>query len=81
VADCLSRYYENDNESDIYEPHEYVHADICIDPTGEDLPIPQYHEIAEKVIEIRALHDGEIRRSKCLQERCEEPRHRSPSNG
>jgi hypothetical protein len=40
VADCLSRYYENDNEHDIYEPHEYVHADAHIDPTGEDLPAP-----------------------------------------
>jgi hypothetical protein len=40
VADCLSRYYENDNESDIYEPHEYVCADVHINPTGEDLPVP-----------------------------------------
>jgi uncharacterized OsmC-like protein len=60
VANCLSQYYENDNESDVYEPHEYVRVDIHIDPTGEDLPIPRYHKIAEKVIEICALHDGEI---------------------
>jgi hypothetical protein len=60
VADCLSQYYENDNESDIYEPHEYVRADVCIDPTGEDLPVPRYHKIAEKVIKIHTLCDGEI---------------------
>jgi hypothetical protein len=72
VADCLSWYYENDNESNVYEPHEYVHTDVRINPTEEDLPVPRYHKIAEKVIEIRTLRDGEIRRSKRLQEQCEE---------
>jgi hypothetical protein len=57
VADCLSRCYENDTDTDVHEPHDYVHADARIDPTGEDLPAPHFHEIMEKVIEIRALHE------------------------
>jgi hypothetical protein len=69
VADCLSRYYENDTESDAYEPYEYVHADARIDPTGEDLPIPRFQEITEKTIEIR---EGELRHSQRLQERLKE---------
>jgi hypothetical protein len=72
VADCLSRYYENDTDADVHEPHDYVRADARIDPTGEDLPAPRFHEITEKVIEIRALREGEMRRSKRLQERREE---------
>jgi hypothetical protein len=72
VADCLSRYYESDTESDVHEPYDYVRADARIDPTGEDLPVPRFHEIAERVIEIRALREGEVRRSKRLQERREE---------
>ncbi len=38
VADCLSRYYENDREDDIHLAQDYMHADARIDPTGEDLP-------------------------------------------
>jgi hypothetical protein len=68
VADCLSRYYENDTESDAYKPYEYVRADTRIDPTGEDLPIPRFQEITEKTIEIWALQEGELRRSQRLQE-------------
>jgi hypothetical protein len=63
VADCLSRYYENNTESDAYEPYEYVRTDAHIDPTGEDLPIPRFQEITEKTIEIRALREEELRRS------------------
>jgi hypothetical protein len=72
VTDCLSRYYENDTDTDVHEPHDYVRADARIDPMGEDLPAPRFHEIMEKVIEIRALREGEMRRSKRLQERREE---------
>jgi hypothetical protein len=72
VVDCLSRYYKNDTDSDVHEPHDYIRTDARIDPTGEDLPAPRFHEIMEKVIEIRALCEGEMRRSKRLQERREE---------
>jgi hypothetical protein len=66
--DCLSRYYESDTESNVHEPYDYVRADARIDPTGEDLPVPRFHEIAERVVEIHALRKGEVRRSKRLQE-------------
>jgi hypothetical protein len=69
VADCLSQYYENDTESNAYEPYEYMRADTYIDPMGEDLPIPQFQEITEKTIEI---WEGELRRSQHLQEQLEE---------
>jgi hypothetical protein len=68
VADCLSRYYENDTKSDAYELYKYVHADTCIDPMGEDLPIPRFQEITKKTIEIWALWERELRRSQRLQE-------------
>src|SRR5277367_5873693 len=38
VADCLSRYYEDDISSDQYPVHEYVQADLLMDPAGDDLP-------------------------------------------
>jgi RNase H-like domain found in reverse transcriptase len=72
VADCLSRYYENDTEFDVYEPHEYVREDARIDPTGEDLPTTRFQEVVEQVIEIRAMREGELRRSRRLQEQREE---------
>ena len=38
VADCLSRYYENDSSEEVHMYDEYVRADARIDPTGEYLP-------------------------------------------
>ena len=32
VADCLSRYYENDREDEIHPIHEYVNTDVRLDP-------------------------------------------------
>ena len=37
VADCLSRYYENDRFDEIHESHEYVSSDVRLDPNHEDL--------------------------------------------
>jgi hypothetical protein len=66
VADCLSRYYESDTMVDIHQPHDYVQADIRIDPSGEDLPVQRYQEAMSKVIELRAIRNTELRCSKRL---------------
>jgi len=68
VADCLSRYYESDTAADVHGYHDYVQADLRIDPTGDNLPATRYEEVVEKVVEIHAMHAMEARRSRCLQE-------------
>ena len=71
VADCLSRYYENDRVGEIHGINEYVCADVRIDPEGEDLPLERYHEMAERVIEIHAMRDTELQRTRRFRERRE----------
>ncbi len=68
VADCLSRYYENDTVNDIHEFHEYVHADRLIDPDGEDLPMERVQEIKERRVEINAMRALETRHAGKLRE-------------
>ena len=72
VVDCLSRYYESDAADETHDVNEYVRADIRIDPEGEDLPLERYQEVKERVIEIRAMQDKELRRSHRLRERRED---------
>jgi hypothetical protein len=72
VADCLSRYYENDTSADIHAPQDYVRADVRIDPNGDDLPIDRYNEVKQRVVEIRAQRAEERRRSKRLSDKREE---------
>ncbi|KZV59608.1 hypothetical protein PENSPDRAFT_539242, partial [Peniophora sp. CONT] len=36
VADALSRYYVSDNWDEWHPIEEYVNADECLDPDGED---------------------------------------------
>ena len=55
VADCLSRYFENDTNADEHERHEYVQADQRIDPEGEDLPSDRVQEIREQRVVLRAM--------------------------
>jgi hypothetical protein len=69
VADCLSRYYENDTVTNIYEPHEYVCADACIDPEGDDLPGPRFQEIISQMVKLRAIQASEHRQSQRIQDR------------
>jgi hypothetical protein len=69
VADCLSRYYENDTVTDVYEPHEYVHADARIDPEGDDLPGPRFQEIISQMVELWAIRASEHRQSQRIQDR------------
>ena len=38
VADCLSRYYSSDLPGEKHADHQYVSADLRLDPDGEDLP-------------------------------------------
>jgi len=68
VADCLSRYYESDTAADVHEYHDYVQADLRIDPTGDDLPSSRYEEVVERVVETSAMRAMELRRSRQLQE-------------
>ena len=45
VADCLSRYYENDMSEDNHSENTYVNADIRLDPDGKLLPTDHYMEL------------------------------------
>ena len=45
VADCLSRYPENDMREDNHSENTYVNADIRLDPDGEMLPTDRYTEL------------------------------------
>ncbi|KAL7278559.1 hypothetical protein ACG7TL_007558 [Trametes sanguinea] len=45
VADCLSRYYENDTVDDHTEEWEYVNADVRLDPDGDTLPFSRAIEL------------------------------------
>jgi hypothetical protein len=45
VADCLSRYYENDTGGESHPEHIYVNADARSDPDGELLPTDRYMEL------------------------------------
>ena len=56
VADCLSRYYENDMSEDNNSENTNVNADIRLDPDGKLLPTDRYTE----------LHAAATRQSKRL---------------
>ena len=45
VADCLSWYYENDGPDDHHPDHDFVSADMKLDPDGELIPVQQYTEM------------------------------------
>ena len=68
VADCLSRYFENDMLNEVHELHDYVQADRRIDPDGEDLPKERYQEVVEKTVEIRVMQVVKARHSQLLRE-------------
>ncbi|OJT05306.1 Transposon Ty3-I Gag-Pol polyprotein, partial [Trametes pubescens] len=69
VADCLSRYYENDTPDDVIEDYHVVNADTRLDPEGDDLP-------QSRILELRA--DRVVRQSQRLRER-NAPRHLGPT--
>ena len=68
VADCLSRYYESDTTTDIYEPHEYIRADMHIDPEGDDLLEPRFQEIIGQTVELWAIRASEHRQSQRIRD-------------
>jgi len=68
VANCLSHYYESDNTQDVHMYNEYVRADPCIDPAGEDLPAQRCKEISECIIEMQAMRETDHQRSTHLRE-------------
>ena len=45
VADCLSRYYENNTSEDNHSENTYVNADIRLDPEGKLLPTDHYMQL------------------------------------
>ena len=45
VADCLSHYYKADRLDETHLAHEFVSADVKLDPEAELLAIQQYVEI------------------------------------
>jgi Integrase zinc binding domain len=45
VADCLSRYYENDTGDESHPEHIYVNTDVRLDLDGELLPTNRYMEL------------------------------------
>ena len=45
VADCLSRYYEEDNADEIHPIQEYVNVDARLDPEWDDLPGNRVQEL------------------------------------
>jgi hypothetical protein len=46
-ADCLSRYYENDEWDEVHESHHYVNADVRLDPQLEDITFNRRDEVLE----------------------------------
>ena len=62
VADCLSRYYENDGPDDHHLDHDFVSADTKLNPDGELIPVQRYAEI----------HTTATRRSTRLPEKAEQ---------
>jgi len=53
VAGALSRYYKHDYWTSMPELHDYINADIRLDPEHDDLPREQVFEIEEQIIETR----------------------------
>jgi transposase InsO family protein len=59
VADCLSRYYENDRSDELHASHHYVSADVRLDPNHEDLTELRLKELSsnQEHILARRLRD------------------------
>ena len=45
VADCLSRYYENDLPKEDHPEHIYINANVRLDPSGDLLPTDRFVEL------------------------------------
>ena len=57
VADCLSRYYENDLSDEMHASHHYVSADVRLDPNHEDLTELRLTELRTPQVMARRLRD------------------------
>ena len=62
VADCLSCYYEADGPEDHHPDHDFMSAEVKLNPNGELLPIQCYIELRSAV----------ARQSCCLAEQMEQ---------
>ena len=62
VVDCLSRYYEADGPEDYHPDHDFMSADMKLDPDGELLPVQLYVELCSAA----------ARWSRCLAEQTEQ---------
>src|SRR6266852_6149290 len=54
VADCLSRYYENDRSDEHHDLHDYVSADLRLDPNKEDLTDLRLLELQQDEVQVLA---------------------------
>ncbi|KAJ3574767.1 hypothetical protein NP233_g1561 [Leucocoprinus birnbaumii] len=72
IADCLSRYFENDKPGELRTIADYVNADRRIDPENEDLPDLRKIEVDEHIIELRSMCTDQLRWSNRLREKQEE---------
>jgi RNase H-like domain found in reverse transcriptase len=61
VANCLSRYYEDDTGDESHPEHIYMNTDVRLDPDSELLPTDRYMELKTEA----------MRQSNCLVEKRE----------
>ena len=65
VADCLSRYYENDGLDDHHPDHDFVSADVKLNPDGELIPIQRYTDMCTAATR-RSTHLAEKAKQRVL---------------
>lgn len=79
VADALSCYFINEGEDILHEAHDYVSADIRIDPYGETLSEKRLAEIrAQRIVEAIEPHHQEAEELAKHKPAPPEPSNRSP---
>ncbi|GBE87762.1 Transposon Ty3-G Gag-Pol polyprotein [Sparassis crispa] len=64
VADCLSRYYENDNADEFAPIQDYANADAHLDPEWDDLPSNHIAELCTGTIQCSAQLPKEVQESR-----------------
>ena len=60
VADCLSRYYENDRFDEIHKSHVYVSANVRLDPNHEDLTELHLQELDKNNSKMQQVDNSSI---------------------
>ena len=68
VADCLSRYYENDHWDEKTPSSEMVNIDVRLDPMGETLPLGRFEELRVMRLRLREKVEDRVEESAKLNE-------------